>query len=127
VTDDIYRIVVVDDLRNPMASTSEGIVVETHRTPEEGLAALQAYHEAGEKIEELWLDHDMGFSDDGCDLTIWPVVDWLFEQAYQGNPLDVTYVFVHTSNPWGRTRIKAALEKHYKVLVSELPLAEKND
>lgn len=122
---EVYRIVVIDDLRNP-APSNGGILVETHRTPAEGLAALQAYQESAEKVEELWLDHDMGFSDDG-ELDIWPVVNWLEEQAYSGTPLDVGEILIHTSNPWGRSRMKAALEKHYRVLVAELPLAEKND
>ncbi len=117
---EFYRIVVIDDIRVPLApDRSSGITVEVARTPNEGLAVVQAYHRMNYRIGELWLDHDMGWVE-GDTVTIWPVVRWLEEIAHAGAPLDVEWIFIHTSNPWGRDQMKAALEKYYRVSVGEL-------
>ena len=121
-----YRIVVIDDLRTPKQG-SDGITVELHRSLADGLAALKGYAEAGSRIDELWLDHDLGESDDangfGFD-TIMPLVEWLEEEAYNGRVMDIGHVFVHTSNWAAAPRMVAALKNYYSVTTAKLPLAD---
>lgn len=122
MTKDIYRIVVIDDERIP-APGADSIVVETHRTLAEGLAILQAYHDSGEHIDELWLDHDLGLNDDsefGWD-TIMPVVNWLEEMGHFETPLSVGMIFVHTANPAAAPRMMDALRPYYTVIRENLP------
>ena len=125
-----YKILVVDDIRTPLPGTNEpeggNIVVELHRTLSDGLAAVQGYMESGERIDELWLDHDLGYNPDAefsWD-TIMPLVEWLEEQAFHGKVMDIGHVFVHTSNPAAAPRMVAALNKYYPVSTAELPLAD---
>ena len=127
---DRYLIFVVDDLRTPLPGSEDGtIVVELHRSLADGLAALQGHGEAGTRIDELWLDHDLGYNPDvefSYD-TIMPLVEWLEEQAYHGNVLDIGHVYVHTANYAAAPRMVAALRKHYAISTAELPLAEVQD
>lgn len=128
-----YLIVVVDDIRTPMAGTDEpeggNIVVELHRSLSEGLEALKAYKESGTKIDELWLDHDLGYNPEtefSYD-TIMPLVEWMEEAAYHGDVMDIGRVYVHTANYAAAPRMVAALEKYYPVTIAELPLADVQD
>jgi hypothetical protein len=123
---DVYTIVVIDDVRNPLGSESDDIYVLTYRTPEEGLKALQSFHDSPRKVNELWLDHDMGINHEtGFDITIGPVMTWLEEIAREGRPLDVGYIFVHTSNPYAAEGMVRVLSQYYEnVQRADLPLAE---
>lgn len=67
------------------------------------------------EIEELWLDHDLGGED-----TTRPVAMWLAEKAFDGEPLKVGTVFVHTQNPVGRDWLMSTL-KDYNPRSAGLP------
>lgn len=124
---DTYTILVIDDMRTPLGSNSDDIVVFTYRTPEEGLEALKLFHDSPRKLNELWLDHDMGINPEtGLDITIGPVMRWLEDIARtEGRPLDVGHIFVHTSNPYAAEGMVRVLSNYYQnVERAELPLAE---
>lgn len=62
-------------------------------------------------IKELWLDHDLGGED-----SIRPVVEYIERNVFNGTPLDIAVVYVHTANPVGADRIvKSNLMQHYVV------------
>lgn len=117
-----YKIIVIDDVRVPATIVSDEIEVILYKTPEEGLAALQAIHAEGGRVDELWLDHDMGINfDTGEDITIMPVVLWMEEQAHGGTPLNVAWIFIHTSNHYRGGVMKQALDRYYPhVALAEL-------
>jgi hypothetical protein len=94
------RVILVDDLR----SFTGGRSAEVGRTSTAGLALLQAYRD--ERIDELWLDHDLGEND-----TIWPVVEVLEHAAFDGRPLDIGVVYVHSANPSGAAKMAQALRR----------------
>jgi hypothetical protein len=126
-----YLIVVIDDLRTPAMGTDEpgggNIVVELHRSLSAGLAAIQGYKDSGTRIDELWLDHDLGFNPEGDEpdfTTIMPLVEWMEEQAFNGEVMDIGHVYVHTANPAAAPRMVAALNKYYAVSIDELLLAD---
>jgi hypothetical protein len=117
-----YVIVIIDDLRVPV--TFEGGDMRVYRTATEGLTALKQIYKSGGHVDELWLDHDLGFDPEtGEEWTIMPVVNWLEEQAHIGHPLDVRYIFVHTSNGYRGGMMVTALEKWYPhVMRDNLPV-----
>ncbi|GLY04014.1 cyclic-phosphate processing receiver domain-containing protein [Actinoplanes sp. NBRC 101535] len=92
--------VLVDDLR----SFRDGRAADVARTSADGVALLARHR--GARIDELWLDHDLGGDD-----TIWPVVAVLEEAAFDGRPFDVGVVNVHSANPAGAAGIVRALER----------------
>ena len=94
------RIVLVDDLR----SFLDGRRAQVARTSQAGVALLEQL--AGGRIDELWLDHDLGGED-----TIWPVVEVLERGAFEGRPLDVGVVHVHSANPPGAAKVVQALTR----------------
>ncbi len=53
-----------------------------------------------QRLDELWLDHDLGEDD-----TIWPVVEVLERAAFDGRPLDVGVINIHSANPVGATKM----------------------
>jgi hypothetical protein len=55
-------------------------------------------------LDELWLDHDLGGDD-----TIWPVVEVLERAAFDGHPVDVGVVYVHSANPAGAAKVVQVL------------------
>ena len=123
-----YRIVVIDDERVP-APVADGISMMLHRTIDEGLAALREMHVAGEHLDELWLDHDLGINEAKFEARepwpfddIMPVVTWLEEQGHAGTPLRVDYVFVHTMNVAAVPVILNALRPYYNVSRAMLPV-----
>lgn len=124
---EFYRIIVIDDMRVPLKSTSDEIQVFLYKTPELALLALNTIHDSGGHVHELWLDHDMGLNyDTGDDITIMPVVLWLEEQAHNGTPLSVDYIFIHTSNGYRGSMMKIALERWYEnVQLAELPVEQR--
>jgi hypothetical protein len=65
-----------------------------------------------EKWEEIYLDHDLGLSWTENDEIedIWPVVDY-FQERLAENPIKTGQIFIITSNPVGRQRMKLAFDK----------------
>lgn len=123
-----YNIVVIDDERIPLQGTDTGdgdIIVTLYKNSTDGLAALKQWHETGTLLDELWLDHDLGYDDThefGFD-TIMPVVLWLEEMGNAGTPLNVQWIFVHTANIAAAPRMLAALKPWYpRVTTANLPL-----
>ncbi len=55
---------------------------------------------------EIWLDHDLGGDD-----TTMPIVDWLAEQAFLGEPYPVDCIVIHTANPVGQKNIERTLRR----------------
>lgn len=101
-----YSTVVIDDLRN-FREPRPALML---RTSADALSWLQAHK--GDSIGELWLDHDLGMTPDGIADTTMPVVDWLCEQAFNDEPLDIKQIWIHTSNPVGARTIAAVLERY---------------
>jgi hypothetical protein len=93
-------IVLVDDLR----SFVDGRAAQVLRTSVDAGAFLERHRDA--HLDELWLDHDLGGDD-----TIWPVVEVLERTAFEGRPLDVGVVYVHSANPSGARRIAQVLRR----------------
>jgi len=96
----VKRVILVDDLR----SFIDGRNAEVARTSAAGLALLQARRDV--RIDELWLDHDLGEDD-----TIWPVVEVLEHAAFEGRPLDIGAIYIHSANPSGAARMAQALRR----------------
>ncbi|MER7273769.1 cyclic-phosphate processing receiver domain-containing protein [Dactylosporangium sp. NPDC000244] len=90
----------VDDLRDFLDPAPAHVA----RTSLAGLGLLRRYRH--ERIDELWLDHDLGGDD-----TIWPVVEELERAAFDGAPFDVGTVYVHSANPPGAAKILQALRR----------------
>ncbi|GAB3187147.1 hypothetical protein FHX75_12867 [Micromonospora palomenae] len=100
VTEKPPRIVLVDDLR----SFVDGRVAQVARTSTAGIEALERHR--GQRLDELWLDHDLGGDD-----TIWPVVEVLERAAFEERPFDIGVVYVHSANPAGLAKILQALRR----------------
>ncbi|MET7749788.1 cyclic-phosphate processing receiver domain-containing protein [Micromonospora sp. NPDC005367] len=94
------RIILVDDLR----SFADGRKAQVARTSAAGIEALESRR--GQRLDELWLDHDLGGDD-----TIWPVVEVLERAAFEEQPFDIGVVFVHSANPAGAARVMQALRR----------------
>lgn len=92
------RVVLVDDLR----SFTDGRPAEVARTSVEGVALLESHRDR--RIDELWLDHDLGGED-----TIWPVVEVLEKAAFEERAFDIGLINVHSANPAGAARMVRAL------------------
>ncbi|MFC6568948.1 cyclic-phosphate processing receiver domain-containing protein [Actinoplanes utahensis] len=93
-------VILVDDLR----SFADGRPTEVARTSAEGVALLTAHRDR--RIDELWLDHDLGGDD-----TIWPVVEVLERAAFEERPYDIGLIRVHSSNPAGAARMRRSLDR----------------
>ncbi|SCF29456.1 hypothetical protein GA0074695_5256 [Micromonospora viridifaciens] len=100
VTEKLPGIVLVDDLR----SFVDGRVAQVARTSRAGIGALERHR--GYRLDELWLDHDLGEDD-----TIWPVVEVLERAAFEERPFDIGVVYVHSANPAGAAKIMQALRR----------------
>ncbi|MEH0938654.1 cyclic-phosphate processing receiver domain-containing protein [Micromonospora psammae] len=94
------RIVLVDDLR----AFVDGRVAQVARTSAAGVQALERHR--GERLDELWLDHDLGGDD-----TIWPVVEVLEQAAFEERPFDIGVVYIHSANPVGAMKVMQALRR----------------
>lgn len=94
------RIVLVDDLRSFVDARAAHVA----RTSAAGIEALERHH--GRRLDELWLDHDLGGDD-----TIWPVVEVLERAAFEERPFDIGVVYVHSANPPGAAKIMQALRR----------------
>ena len=104
--------ILIDDVR----TFKDHRECKTARTPETGIKALLAHQE--QIIDELWLDYNLSMRARGADPTIMPVIDHLVQVAHDGNPYNITTIFVHTDNPVaGQKMEKALIESGYSVVV----------
>jgi hypothetical protein len=97
------QILLIDDLRNFREQPEGKLTIA--RTSAEGLAAL----ELDRAWTQIWLDHDLGLDQFGVPDTIMVVVDRMAEFAFNGTPVDVAEVLVHTSNPPGARQMLQTL------------------
>ena len=92
--------VLVDDVRG-FRDERPALVA---RSSQEALALLEGLGD--KRIDDLWLDHDLGGED-----TIRPVIDLLVRLARKGSP-NVELVHIHTANVgaghWMRLELAAA-------------------
>lgn len=95
---DAPKIVLIDDLRCFM----DGRRAEVARTSATGILLLSCYRD--QRLDELWLDHDLGEDD-----TIWPVVEVLERAAFEEHPFDIGVVNIHSANPAGAAKMARAL------------------
>lgn len=101
----------IDDLR----SFKDKRITLIARNSEDALTILK--HDASQKYHEIWLDHDLGITRKGYKDTIMPVVDYLCEQAFNGEPIPVDTIYVHTSNPVGAKQMMSSLSRYgYKTV-----------
>jgi hypothetical protein len=94
MTSNRRRVILVDDLR----SFVDGRSAEVARTSAVEVKLLEGCRH--EKLDELWLDHDLGEDD-----TIWPVVELLERAAFDGRPFDVGVINIHSANPAGAAKM----------------------
>lgn len=87
VPNDSPLTVLVDDVRG-FRDQRPALVA---RSSPEALRLLDELE--GERIDHLWLDHDLVGTD-----TIAPVVDRLVHRAKIGSPLNVGQIHIHTAN-----------------------------
>jgi hypothetical protein len=93
----------IDDLRSLPRAT------RIARTSREGVLLLEEHRE--QRIDELWLDHDLGGDD-----SIMPVVALLEKAAFDGRPFAVGMIFVHSANPSGAETVFRVLRRwNYRV------------
>jgi hypothetical protein len=90
-------VILIDDSR----SFVDGRSAEVARTSAAGVDLLERCH--GRRMDELWLDHDLGGED-----TIWPVVEVLERAAFDEQPFDIGVVHIHSANPPGAAKIGQA-------------------
>jgi hypothetical protein len=108
MTDHKPAIVLVDDLR----SFVDGRPAEVARTSAAGVELLDRHRK--HRLDELWLDHDLGDDD-----TIWPVVEILERAAFEGRPLDIGVVIIHSANPAGAAKMAQVLRRwNYPVRIA---------
>ena len=93
-------VILVDDLR----SFVDGRSAEVARTSAAGVEVLERHR--GRRIDELWLDHDLGGDD-----TIWPVVEVLELAAFEERPFDIGVILIHSANPPGGAKMLQALRR----------------
>lgn len=116
-----YYIVVIDDERTMPVSE---IPILLARNSDDGLTLLREFQVSGAKLDELWLDHDLGedlSKPYGWD-TIMPVVVWLEELGANGTPLDVGLILVHTQNVAAAPAMMDALRPYYRVVRTQFPV-----
>lgn len=103
--------VLVDDVR----SFRDGRPCRVARSSTAALELLRTLR--GERIDELWLDHDLVGDD-----TIWPVVRLLESAHLDGEPLDVGVIHVHASRPGAAHQVLVSLRRAgYHALRSNNP------
>jgi hypothetical protein len=93
-------IVLIDDLR----SFVDGRSAEVARTSGAGIALLNRFRDR--RLDELWLDHDLGEDD-----TIWPCVEVLERAAFEERPFDIGVINIHSANPAGAAKMAQALRR----------------
>jgi hypothetical protein len=90
--------VLVDDVRD-FKDQRPALVA---RSSPEALRLLDELE--GERIDDLWLDHDLTGDD-----TIAPVVDLLVYRARKGSPVNVGQIHIHTANIGAGLKMDAVL------------------
>ena len=93
-------VILIDDLR----SFVDGRPAEVARTSAGGVELLRRHR--AHRIDELWLDHDLGGDD-----TIWPVVELLELAAFEEQPFDIGAVLIHSANPPGGAKMLQVLRR----------------
>jgi hypothetical protein len=102
------RVVLIDDLRSFVDNRD----AEVARTSAAGVALLHRYRD--ERVDELWLDHDLGEDD-----TIWPVIETLERSAFEEHPFNIGIIQIHSANPAGAGKMLQALQRWgYRVRVA---------
>jgi hypothetical protein len=102
------RTILVDDLR----SFVDGRDAAVARTSAAAIELLERCR--NQRVEELWLDHDLGGDD-----TVWPVVEVLERAAFDARPFDVGVVYVHSANPAGAAKMAQVLRRWgYRVRIA---------
>lgn len=98
------NVLLIDDLR-VFKDNRECVIA---RNSLEALGLLST----GTVWDEIWFDHDLGIVENfGIDSTM-RVVDFMCEQAFNDTPVQVSKVYVHTSNPVGGKQIMTSLQKY---------------
>ena len=97
----------IDDLRNFRVRPEGGVSIA--RTSQQALDFLKA--DPSQHYDTIWFDHDLGLTKFGVVDTTMVVVDYMCEQAFNGEPIDVDMVYVHSSNPVGVKQIMLSLER----------------
>jgi hypothetical protein len=102
------KVILVDDLR----SFVDGRHADVVRTSAAAVDLLEQCRD--QRVEELWLDHDLGGDD-----TIWPVVEVLERAAFDDRPFDIGVIYIHSANPAGAAKIAQVLRHwHYPVRIA---------
>lgn len=79
------------------------------RAADEAIALLREYEFA--TIDQLWVDHDLGWLPNSTPLTAQPLVDELVRAAEQGTPYPVEEIRLHGRNSSGAARMRAELDR----------------
>lgn len=103
-------IVLIDDERDFRVPVPGNLVVL--RNSREALEWFDNHGLDG-KIDQLWLDHDLGLDNEGNPDDIMGVLLPLMELNREGYFPDIGEVLVHTANPVGAANIIAALEGEF--------------
>jgi len=106
-------ILVIDDVK--VFPFPDNVEVVYARTLLQGTAYLEAWEIAHEeKIDELWLDHDLGINPDtGEEEDIRPICLMLAERAFNGNPYPVGRIAICSLNPVGISWMWSTLSPYY--------------
>jgi len=115
-------IIVVDDEREftqKSGATDSRVNAEHYKTSSGAFWRILEAINDGEKIDELWLDHDLGYNDDVRDFVRMMTEDAAIHKA----PWPVANVLVHTANPVGREWICGTLERFYDI--SQVPTPQR--
>lgn len=104
-----HNVLLVDDRR--VFRPGKPGDITTIRRIEPALEAIAAMIGSGQRLAELWLDHDLGQPDgpDGPTQTTMPLVELICGEAFAGRYLDVQTVYIHTSNSYARQDIARQL------------------
>ena len=106
------KIFVIDDLR------IFAFDAEYARNSTDGTRYLNALLDKDGELDELWLDHDLGWNGAKFD-DIRPVVAWMEELAFNGIMFNIGLIVIHTANPAAVNWMKMALEPYYEVRVAD--------
>ena len=115
-------ILVVDDCRNfPPDDTCD---ITTARSSTEALVLLGYHDNVRSRLDELWLDFDLGGVFGRTELfdadTAMPVALYLAELAFYGQPYPVKEIIIHSANPVGSEAMFRTLKRYgYNVRIQE--------
>ena len=98
-------VLLVDDERD----FRDGVIppdasVHTCRTSGDAIRFLDSASIDGTRIDQVWLDHDLGDND-----TIMPLIDHIEAMYHEDRLPEIREFVIHTSNPAGRVRMIRAL------------------